>query len=409
MTASIVVVGAGQAGARCAQTLRQLGYQGELVLIGDEVGRPYERPPLSKAVLLGEADPADAAVVPPEQWSALAIDHRQGESVAVIDRANQSVVTQAGARISYDQLVLATGVAPRRLNILGAGLPLVQTLHSAPDATALRERLRTECRRLVIIGGGFVGLEVAASARQMGWRVTILEQAPQCVARVLPAPAADRLAAIHCEQGVAIRCGVDVVGIAGAADVADVMLRDGSVVEADLVVMAVGSVPRTDLAAAAGLAIEQGVTTDDVGRTNDSRIWAIGDVARRTSRWSRTPVRLESWHNAEEGAVRAAHAMLNLPAPAEPLPWFWTDQYDHNVQILGLPANDMQCVTRASPDGAGAVLGFFAGEHLGAAVLHNSGRDRRVLARLIESGTPIDAVRFADPACPLAQTVRAAA
>jgi 3-phenylpropionate/trans-cinnamate dioxygenase ferredoxin reductase component len=409
VSADIVIVGAGQAGARCAQTLRELGLTDAIHLFGAEAGLPYERPPLSKAVLLGQAQPEDAPIIAPMQWEGLGLQRHPETSVIRIDRNARQVALSDGRRQDYRHLVLATGVAPRRLNIQGADLPNVLTLHSATEALAARAALAQATGHLVVIGGGFIGLEAAACAVQLGWRVTVLEHAPHCLSRVMPSPAASLLEDLHRSRGVVIRCGVDVLSIEGDARAQAVLLRDGGRIEADLALMAVGSAPRVELARACGLAVDNGVLTDADGRTSDPAIWAIGDVARRSSIWAAAPLRLESWQNAETSAARAAHAIFGAEPPKEPAPWFWTDQYDVNLQMIGLPKTEHRCVVRAKPGQDRTVLGYFDGDRLSAAVLVNSGQDRRALVRLIEDRALVDPALFADPNRPLAQAVRAAA
>jgi NADPH-dependent 2,4-dienoyl-CoA reductase/sulfur reductase-like enzyme len=398
----IVIIGAGQAGARAALALREQQFNGAITLVGDEPYPPYERPPLSKDVLVGRAGATDALVHPESGYSAAGIRLLTGRPVRALDTAGRRVLLADGGNIAYDKLILATGARARALELPGAQLPGVHCIRSAPDAAGLRAALLGGARKLVVIGGGFVGLEAAASARSLGLEVTILEQASICLGRVLPAASAQVLADLHCSKGVRIQCGAVVDAVVGEHAVAGVRSRGGEVLEADIVVAGIGSVPNIELAKSAGIACGDGVLTDFCGRTSQPDIFAIGDVAQFQSAWSHgRALRLESWDNAERQARLVADVLIGRePSDTEP-PWFWTDQYDWNVQMIGLPSEADSLEVR--PGGAAHQVShlYMRGNRLCAAVLFNRGRERRPLTRLIAEALPLNPAQLTDPAMDL--------
>jgi NADPH-dependent 2,4-dienoyl-CoA reductase/sulfur reductase-like enzyme len=325
---SVVIVGAGLAGAKAAEALREAGYEGPIVLLGREDELPYERPPLSKAYLAGQADFADAVVHPGAWFEEHRIDLRRGVDVVAIHRTESQVELADGSRISYGALLLATGSEPRRLPIPGAEAAL--TLRTRTDSDAIRDTFG-EGKRLVLIGAGWIGLEVAAAARARGTTVTVLEAAPQPLLAVLGPEMAAVFADLHREHGVDLRVGVSIAEVTANC----VRLQDGTEFPADAVVMGVGAAPRTELAAAAGLEVDNGVLVDASLRTSDPAIFAIGDIANQDHPSLGRRVRVEHWATALKQPATAAAAILGGDAVYDELPYFFSDQYDLGMEYLG--------------------------------------------------------------------------
>ncbi|MFO1056033.1 MAG: NAD(P)/FAD-dependent oxidoreductase [Dongiaceae bacterium] len=303
-----VVVGAGQAGARAVEAMRAAGFDGRILLIGEEPHLPYERPPLSKQLLLGAAGPDAGRIHPAAFYDERGIALRLGTGVGAIEPAAGRIHLDDGSTVPYDNLLLATGARPRRLSLPGADLPGIHVLRTVEDALAIAAGLRGGAR-LVVIGGGYIGLEVAAAARQSGAAVVLLEAQPALLGRALPAAIAAEFAALHRAQGVALRLGCGVAGFAGTGRVEAVIAADGERIPADLVVVGIGIVPNVELAAAAGLAVEDGILIDPLGRSSAPGIWAAGDVARGEHALLGRRVRMESWQNAQNQAIAVAWRM----------------------------------------------------------------------------------------------------
>ncbi len=347
--APLVVVGAGQAGARAAEAARLAGFTGRILLIGDEPELPYERPPLSKTFLTEGVAVEAAQVLSAARLAELSIELMTGRRVEAIDRAARTLRLDGGETCGYGRLILATGARARRLALPGVELPGVYALRSLDDSRRLAAALR-RARRLVVVGGGFIGLEVASSARALGLEVTLLERAPALMSRLLPAEAAEAVAARARAGGVALETGVEVAGLAAGADgaVEAVRLADGRRLAADLVVVGVGAAPNLELAEAAGLAVDGSVTVDAYGATSDPDIFAAGDVAGYPHAGKAAPLRLESWRNAQDQGVAAGRSAVGRPSRYETTPWFWSDQFGGTIQIYGLPAPDQNLVRRAA-------------------------------------------------------------
>ncbi|HIH2751608.1 FAD-dependent oxidoreductase [Burkholderia aenigmatica] len=347
----MAIVGAGHAGGRAAQVLRESGWGGRIVLIGAEAHLPYERPPLSKGVLTGERSAAQCRLRDPEAWAADRIE----PVVATVERIDPCAreVRVSGDRVfGYDALLLATGGRARRLAIPGATLDGVFALRTLDDAAALGARLVPDAR-VVLIGGGFIGLEVAASARLRGCRVTVLDAASHLLGRAVPETIAARVHALHERQGVAIRVNRKPVAIERTAGGAlAVVLDDGDTLIADTVVAGIGIEPADELARDAGLAVERGIVVNARLETSARGIYAAGDVAVFPSHRSGRLVRQETWHGAETQARVAARNMLGADEPYRAMPWFWSDQYDAQLQVAGEPALGERSVARVLGDDA---------------------------------------------------------
>ncbi len=395
----VVIIGAGQAGRRCAEALRERDAEATIILLGEEPHPPYDRPPLSKAVLLG-TDPGNGLFVrAPEFYAEKRIDLRLNTRAAAIDVAARQVVTEAGERIGWDQLVLATGATARRLRIPGADDPRVMTLRTMADAEALKARLATR-PRLAVVGGGLIGLEVAASARQLGCEVHVLEAADRLMARCVTPAISDRFAALHRDKGVALHLGCALTAIE-PADGALLLQAGEARIAADLVVVGIGGVPNTALAEAAGIAVQDGILTDAQGRTGIPGIYAAGEVARLPHAfWDARPMRLEAWQVAQNQPVAVARAIAGEDAPYDEIPWHWTDQFHWNLQVLGDPDPAYRLVERAEGEKLTAIALDDQGRARGA-VLINNGRDATPCRRLIAGGKALDAAALADIATPL--------
>jgi 3-phenylpropionate/trans-cinnamate dioxygenase ferredoxin reductase subunit len=346
VTNGVVIVGAGHAAGALAATLRQGGYAGPVTLVGAEPLPPYQRPPLSKAWLTGEAGVADLLLRPAAFYEGKAIELRLSTRVVAIDRAGKRVTLDDGATLGYDTLVLATGSRLRALEVPGVGSAGIFELRSAADAERIKAALGPG-RRLAVVGGGYIGLEVAASARALGAEVVVIERESRLLARVASPALSDFFARCHAGHGVAIVLGAAVAGfddIDGA--VSGVRLADGRVFPCDVAVVGIGALANDDLALAAGLDCRNGVVVDQNAMTSDPAIYAIGDCSMRPIPRYERSMRLESVPNALEQARQAAFAICGKPAPKPVVPWFWSDQYDVRLQIAGLPIDVTQQVLR---------------------------------------------------------------
>ena len=330
----IVIVGAGQAAAQLVLSLRQGGYKEPIRMIGDEPYAPYQRPPLSKKFLT-ERPPADTLYFRPEKfWGEQGVVAAFGVSVLAIDRAAKRV-TFADGHAEYETLFLSTGTRARDLPIPGARLDGVFSLRKIDDVRALRGPMDA-ARHIVIVGGGYIGLEVAAVARSEGREVTVLEAEERVMKRVTSPVISQFMQNFHRNRGVDVRVGARLAAIEGGAKVSQVKLSDGAELPADLVLLAVGARPNDDLAAAAGLACEDGIVVDEHGQTADPAIWAAGDCTRFPSRRYGRKLRLECVQNAIDQAKAVASALLGKPQIYDPVPWFWSDQYELKLQMAGL-------------------------------------------------------------------------
>lgn len=400
---TIVIVGAGQAGGWAAQTLRKEGYAGRIVLIGDETHPPHERPPLSKSVLSGEALPQSTWLQKAEAFEALRLDWRPGARVARIDRATKRLELASGDEVSYDKLILCTGGRARRLALPGADSVAVHTLRTIDDAQALAPMLAPG-RTVVVVGGGWIGLEVAATARKRGADVVVVEAQSRLCERTVPSDISEHLLALHRSHGARIILGASIAGFATGDDGRPVVrLADGQTLTCDAIVAGVGMVPNEELAREAGLACDGGVIVDSSCRSSDPDIFAAGDVAVTANPWAGRRLRLESWHNAQEQGIAAARSALGLEVDYQPLPWFWSDQYAMNLQIYGVPLPTHRVVARGTPGSESYVLFYLDGDVVKAALGPNAARDLRFARRLIEQRKPIDPERLADPTVPMAK------
>ncbi|TPI66156.1 ferredoxin reductase [Mesorhizobium sp. B3-1-3] len=350
MQAGMVIIGAGECGGRAALALRDLGFEGPVALVGDEPHLPYERPPLSKEAMTGEA-PAIKAIASDALFAERSIRHIHSVRAVAIDRGAHVVRLSDGSSLPYEKLLLATGSVPRKLPMPGLGGRCVY-LRTFNDALAIRAHLSAG-NRVAIIGGGFIGLELAASARKLGATVTVIEAQPRILMRGVPAEIAEIIHKAHEAEGVAIRTGQGIAAIDDDGAEVGITLADGRKVIADLTVIGIGAVPVTGLAAEAGLTIDNGIAVDEHLRTADPDIFAAGDCCSfPLAVYGGRRVRLEAWRNAQEQGALAAKNMLGADAAHAAVPWFWSDQYGLTLQIAGLSDEGKSIVRRDLDDGA---------------------------------------------------------
>jgi 3-phenylpropionate/trans-cinnamate dioxygenase ferredoxin reductase subunit len=402
---TVVIVGAGQAGAWVAITLRSLDAARRIVLIGDEGHPPYERPPLSKAILAGKAEIESAYIKPHEFYAANGIELMLNRRVERIDREGARVAFGDGSELAYGTLVLATGARARKLDVPGAGLPQVHRLRTAEDVSRIKPLLSAG-KQVVAIGAGFIGLEFAAVATESGCSVTVVDAAPHPMGRVVDPQVAQAIAIGHQGRGVCFRLGASISGIFESGDHVEVALGSGERLPADLVIVGVGSIPNTELAAAAGLECDNGVVVDAFGRSSDPAIFAVGDVTRHFNPLLDRSLRLESWQNAQNHGIAVAKVIAGAVEPYADLPWFWTDQYDTNFQIVGAPLAWDRVVWRGEPQSGKFTAVYMKDDRVVAGNTMNNARDIRFLKQLILSGKPVEDATLADPATSLAQLAK---
>jgi 3-phenylpropionate/trans-cinnamate dioxygenase ferredoxin reductase subunit len=402
MSDTIIVIGAGHAGAQFVDSVRTGGFKGALVLIGDEDHRPYERPATSKDILNGQMEPERAFLKREDFYAERNITLRLSTEVAAIDRTAKRVTLAGGGTLAYDKLVIATGARARRLQVPGVELDGVFYLRSLADSLAIGRRLGPG-KKLAIVGGGYVGLEVAASAIKLGCAVTLIEMQDRLLGRVVAAEVAEFYDRVHRAHGVDIHYGVVIDRFAGTGGVEGIHLTDGSVIESDAIVVGIGAVPNTELAAEAGLAVENGIVVDDCGRTADPDIFAIGDATNHPNALLGKRLRLESVPAAMGQARAAASAILGSPKPYVELPWFWSDQYDLKLQIAGLSEIGDRVVLRGDPASHRFAAFYLRHGHVAAVNAINSPKDFVGGRKLIAEKRAVDPGRLADPAVPLAE------
>ncbi len=386
----VVVVGASLGGLRTAEALRRLGYDGRLVLVGEEAHRPYDRPPLSKELLRGERDAASIALAKPERFDALGLDLRLGRRAVALDPRAREVALDSGERLRFDGCALATGCRPRRLRGTPdlAGIFVLRTLD---DALAIRAHLERG-PRVAVVGAGFIGAEVAASCRQRGLEVVMIDPLPTPLAASVGVEVGQVVAALHRDHGAVLRLGVGVAAFEGAGRLERVRLSDGSAVPADVAVVGIGVVPNTEWLAGSGIELDDGVICDETTATGVPGIVAVGDVARFANPLFGVSMRVEHWTHAVEQAQAAAERLLAAPAkPYAPAPFVWSDQYDLKLQSAGwmLPGDEKRVVHGTLAERRCVVLHGRGGRLVGALALN---RVRELLAyrRMIREGASFE-------------------
>lgn len=398
--AGIVIIGAGQAGVQTAEALRSSGYEGSITMLGDEADGPYHRPPLSKAWLAGDMEAAQLVMRAPEMLARKHIELRTSVTVTGIDRAAKRVLLADGTSLAYSGLLLATGSTPRRLPLPGGDAAGVLALRSKADANAMAERMALCIEKnlpVVVIGGGFIGLEVAATARKKGLAVTVLEAAPRLLGRVLAPKLSDWYAELHRSHGVNLVFDARIAALNVGADgaVTGVQMADGTVHPAGLVVVGIGVNANDQLALAAGLECDRGIVVDGCGRTSDPAIVAAGDcTARRLPDGSL--LRLESVQNATEQGKSAAAALLGQDRPFTATPWFWSDQYDKKLQMAGLSTGADQWAVRGDMAANSFSVYHFKGKQLLAVDSVNAAKEHLQARKLLDAGVSPTLAQAAD-------------
>lgn len=404
---TMVIVGASLAGAKAAETLRDEGFDGRIVLVGEESERPYERPPLSKDYLRGEAERSKVYVHDEGFYAANDIELRTSCHVETIDVRSHEIVLPAGERLSYDRLLLSVGAEPRRLSLPGADLPGVLYLRTLSDSDELRARLEAG-GHVVVIGAGWIGAEAAASARQKGLEVTLVEMAEVPLERVLGAEVGAIFRDIHTDHGVRFVGGAGVDGLEGSGRVERVRLADGTAIDCDFVVVGVGVRPRTELAERAGLVVDNGIVVDELLGTSVPGIFAAGDVANARHPFYGTHIRVEHWANALNQGPAAARGMLGKGTAYDRLPYFFSDQYDVGMEYSGFATEWDQILFRGEPATREFMAFWLKDERVVAGMNVNVWDVTDPIQALIRSRNPVDRARLADPEVPLADLVETA-
>ncbi|WP_414505430.1 NAD(P)/FAD-dependent oxidoreductase [Streptomyces sp. NEAU-L66] len=401
---AFLIAGAGLAGAKAAETLRAEGFDGPLVLLGDEHERPYERPPLSKGYLLGTSEKEKVYVHPPRWYAEHDVELRLGQAVTALDPAAHEVTLADGSRLGYAKLLLATGSTPRPLPVPGADLDGVHYLRRLADSDRLKEVFRS-ASRVVVIGAGWIGLETTAAARTAGVEVTVLEAAALPLLGVLGPEVARIFAKLHTDHGVELRCGTQVAEITGTGGAVDgVRLTDGSLIGADAVIVGVGITPNTEPAAAAGLKVDNGVVVDERLCSSHPDVFAAGDVANAYHPVLGRHLRVEHWANALHQPQTAARAMLGQDVRYDRLPYFFTDQYDLGMEYTGYtgPEGYDQVVFRGDTEAREFLAFWLSGGRVLAGMNVNVWDVTEEIRALVASGQPVDPGQLADPDVPLA-------
>lgn len=394
----VVIIGAGQAGHSLAFRLRKQGFIGDITLIGEEPVPPYQRPPLSKKYLLDQMSAERLQLKPSSAYEEAGIALRLGQRVESIS-ADKQEVTIGGEVLAYDKLALTTGSVARHLPAsMGGDLAGVFCIRTLTDIDAIKPHI-TDGKRVLIVGGGYIGLEAAAVAAQRGMSVVLIEAGPRILGRVACAETASYFRALHQSHGVDIREGIGLAELQGGGHVERAILADGTVLDVDVVITGIGIDPAINLAEAAGLELENGITVDSHGRSSDPHIFAAGDCA--SFSWQGRRIRLESVQNAIDQAEAVADAMLDQPRDYAPVPWFWSDQYDVTLQIVGLNTGYNEVVSRAGARAGGVSHWYFRDGQLLAVDAMNDARAYMIGKRLLESGKNLSPAQAKDPSTDL--------
>ena len=400
-----VIVGAGHAGGRAAQAMRQCGFEGEILLIGEEPHVPYERPPLSKDLIVTDAGLEKVRLHDAAWYAENRIELIAANAATSIDTAAKTVGLADGQAIGFDRLMLTTGARVRRLPVPGADLDGVFYLRTIEDSAAIRAQIAAGTE-VAVIGGGFIGLEIAGSAARRGARVTVLEAADRLMGRSVAPEVADWFARMHRDRGVDLRLGVSIAAIEGGRSATGVRLGDGGVVPAEVVVIGIGILPNIEIAEAAGLAVDNGIVVDDRGRTSHPDIWAAGDVANQPNAFAGRRLRLESYQNAQDQAATVARNLCGADEAYEDSLWVWSDQHDINLQMTGAPESWDSLLWRGDPDGGRFTVFYMAGGRIVAVNTVNNGREMRPARMLMESGKVVDPAALADMSVKLLKLAR---
>jgi 3-phenylpropionate/trans-cinnamate dioxygenase ferredoxin reductase subunit len=394
MSERVVIVGAGHAAGQCVASLRQKKYTGDIVLLGEEPWLPYQRPPLSKKFLAGELDAERLHFKPQSFYEG--VDVRLNTRVREIDCSRRKVTGAAGDQIDYGWLVLATGGRPRTMQVPGVGLDGIHYLRTIDDVNRIRHDMQ-KASRLVVVGAGYIGLEVAAVAAGLGLNVTVVEMEGRVMQRVVSPQLSEFYERVHRQHGVQLRLSERTSAFSGDSRLAGVVLESGEEIAADLAIIGIGIVPNTEIAAAAGLEVDNGIVVDEHCRSSDARIFAIGDCTMHPNALLNTRLRLESVHNALEQAKTAAANICGEAARYAQVPWFWSDQYDLKLQIAGISAGYDQTVLRGEPDSGSFSCLYLRDGVLIAIDAVNSPKDFMQSKALIAHHARVDPLLLANP------------
>jgi 3-phenylpropionate/trans-cinnamate dioxygenase ferredoxin reductase subunit len=403
----MLIIGAGQAGGRAASALRKKGYEGRITLVGEEPHRPYERPPLSKAVLMGQAPEDTVFLQKNDDYQALDLDWRPGCKVRCLDPRAQRVVLNNGEGLHYARCLLATGGRVRELPGVARGTPNVYYLRSLDDACELRDQMRPD-RKVAVLGGGFLGLEFASAALDRGMDVTVLEAAPQLLARVAPEPFGRWLGTRYEEAGARVLTDTKIEAVESTSDGVSIHLGEGEPEHFEFLLVSIGQIPNVELARQAGIEVDNGIVVDVCCETSAAGVFAAGDCAAQFNAFLGKVTRFESWQNAQEQASLVAAAMLDQPVDSQVIPWFWSDQLQRNIQMLGTPSPDYEYRTRGQPDRNRCSVYGFEGNTLKYAIAVSGGKEIPPLRKLLASGAEVDSEQLTNPAIPVKKTVKAA-
>jgi len=399
MQNTVVIAGAGHAAGQTIVSLRQGGFAGRIVLVGEEPYLPYQRPPLSKKFLAGEVDVARLLLRQEKFYVEHAVDVRLNTRVTDLEPGARAATLSTGERLGYDKLVLATGSRVREVSLPGSRLPGVHYLRTIEDVDRIRDHFRPGAS-LVIVGAGYIGLEVAAVAITHGLKVTVIEMADRVMARVEAPPFTDFMARVHRAAGVEIRCNTGVRSFTGDTRLRGVVGSDGVEIPADLAIVGIGIVPNVELAEAAGLVCNNGIMVDEYCRTSDADVLAVGDCTNHPNPLLGRRLRLESVHNAQEQAKTAATTILGRLEPYAQIPWFWSDQYDLKLQMVGLPSSTEQTELRGDPESRSFAVFFLDDGRLTACYAVNSPREFMVSKKLIALGARPEPTLLRDTSVP---------
>jgi 3-phenylpropionate/trans-cinnamate dioxygenase ferredoxin reductase subunit len=401
-----VVIGGGQAGARAIHAMREAGYQGRIDLIARETRHPYERPPLSKENLEGCSDLEIKYVLEPSFYYEHGVHVHLDVEACSIDAAARAITLSDGRSVGYERLLLATGCRPRRLDIEGADLARVLYLRTFEDSAAIAACMAPGSH-LLVVGGGFIGLEVAAAARLRDCGVTVVEAGPGVLGRVATREIAAYVQQCHEAHGVRVLPGIRPVGFSRTGRKTQAVLSDGTMLEADCIVVGIGVEPETGLAETAGLHVDDGIVTDRYCLTSDPTIYAAGDVANQFNPLFRQRIRLETYQNAEDQGRSAGFGMAGFPTLCAEVPWAWSNQFDLNIQVAGLPALRDRVVVRGAPDSGSFCAFSIKDDRLSGAVTINRGRDMALIKRLLKGSACSEWTSLADDDVPLRQLLAA--
>lgn len=393
---TFVIVGASQAGGWIAKTLRAEEFEGRIVLVGEEPYLPYERPPLSKAALLGEVEVDSTYFWPPETYEELNIETLLGVRATAIDCGTKQVTLDNGETLGYDRLAITTGTRARQLPIDGADLGGVHYLRTMDDTLAIRADIKAGSTAL-IVGGGWIGLEVAATLGKLGCKSVVVEAADRLCGRAVTPDISDWMLKFHQGHGIDVRLSTGVERFEGDGRIERAVLSDGDTIECSLAVVGIGVIANSELAEEAGIKVDNGIVVDDQCHTSDPDVFSAGDVTNHPNNLLGKRIRLESWENAQNQGIAAGKSMLDKGETYAEIPWFWSDQHDANIQMIGLPENWDSVATRGDPaEGSFLTMYLTDGKIVGAIAVNNA-RDIRFAKRLMLAEKIVSADDLANP------------